>query len=97
MPAPSPPELSPQVLQQLRQHIDAALVEPAAMAEAAAAHRAAPGMPADFCSFWPGAKPVLQTVAGLIVFIPGPGTSAAAALNALIVVGDQIYRGTCHR
>jgi hypothetical protein len=91
-----PSELSPQMLQQLRQQIDAALATPPAPPPAVAA--AAAGAP-DFCAIWPGAKPILQFLVGIVAFlpipIPGGGPAAAAALNALMTVGDQIYRSTC--
>ena len=36
---------------------------------------------ADFCSIWPKAKPVLELVAGVVMFIPGAGTTAGAVLK----------------
>jgi hypothetical protein len=89
-----PTELSSEMLQQLRQQVDAALATPPVAAQATATA-------ADFCSIWPGAKQVLQFLVGIIALlplpVPGGGAGAAAALNALISVGDQIYRGTCQQ
>jgi hypothetical protein len=90
-----PTELSSQMLQQLRQHVDAALATPPA------APAAAPAAVTDFCAIWPTAKQVLQFLVGILTIlpipIPGGGAAAAAALNALISVGDQIYQGTCSK
>jgi hypothetical protein len=87
----NPPDLSPQVLQQLRAQMDAALAAPHATVMAAAA--AAP-TPTDFCSLWPTVKPILQALVGIIGLIPGFGPAAGAALTALLTIGDQIYK-TC--
>jgi hypothetical protein len=83
-------DLSPQVLQQLRAQMDAALKAPHAAAAAAAAPTAG-----DFCTVWPTVKPILQALSGIITLIPGFGPTAAAALTALLTVGDQIFKGTC--
>jgi hypothetical protein len=87
------PVLTPQALQQLRAQLDAALAAPSPVP--AAAKVGAPGAALDFCSIWPTAKPVLQAIVAIIGFIPGLGTGAGAALNALIAVGDQVYNATC--
>ena len=50
----------------------------------------------DFCSIWPQAKPVLELVAGFVIFIPGAGTTAGAVLQSLIKVGDQVSADVCH-
>lgn len=49
----------------------------------------------DFCSIWPKAKPVLELVAGVVIFIPGAGTTAGAVLQGLLKVGDQISAEVC--
>jgi hypothetical protein len=88
------PALNQQALDQLRKHIDAALASPHATVAAAAA--AAPALgPQDFCKVWPQAKPILQAVSGIIALIPGFGPTAAAALAALLTVGDQVFNSTC--
>jgi hypothetical protein len=51
--------------------------------------------PSDFCTIWPKAKPVLDLLAGIVVFIPGAGTTAAAVLQGLIKVGDQVASQMC--
>ncbi len=66
----------------------------------AAAHSAGGGATAapvsgDFCSIWPQAKPVLELVAGVVIFIPGAGTTAGAVLQSLIKVGDQVSADVC--
>jgi hypothetical protein len=86
MPAPSA-----EALQQLRQHVDSVMAAP----QPAAGPQMAAQL--DFCSVWPTAKPILQAVAGVIGFIPGIGTGAGPALNALISVGDQIFNATCKK
>jgi len=88
------PALNQQALEQLRKHIDAALANPHAAVAAATAAPPAPG-PQDFCKVWPQAKPILQALSGIITFIPGFGAQAAAALAALLAVGDQVFNGTC--
>ena len=88
-------ELSPQALQQLRQHLDAALVHPMPAAAPAPARAAAAAAPANFCSIWPTAKPILQGIAGIIILFPGFGATASTALNALLSVGDQVFNSTC--
>jgi hypothetical protein len=83
--------LSKDTLMQLRKQVDDSLANPPPPPGAPP-----PGAPlGDFCSIWPGAKPILQGLAGIAAIIPGYGTTAAAALAALITVGDQIYKGTC--
>jgi hypothetical protein len=81
--------LSTNSANELRAIINANLSVPAAPPGVAAA-------PPDFCAIWPTAKPVLQTLAGLVVLIPGFGAPAAAALTALIAAGQAIYDQTCH-
>jgi hypothetical protein len=76
---------------ELRAIVDANLAAPAAAPPPSAA-----GAPQDFCTIWPTAKPVLQTLAGLAMLIPGQGTAAAAALTALLVAGQAIFDQTCH-
>jgi hypothetical protein len=56
---------------------------------------APPAAPVDFCQIWPTAAPVIKTLAGLVVFIPGFGTAAGAALTALVAAGQAVYNSTC--
>jgi hypothetical protein len=46
--------------------------------------------PADFCGIWAKAKPILDLLSGVVIFIPGAGTTAGAVLKGLIQVGDTI-------
>ncbi len=46
--------------------------------------------PADFCGIWSKAKPILDLVSGVVIFIPGAGATAGAVLKGLIKVGDTI-------
>jgi uncharacterized membrane protein YjjB (DUF3815 family) len=64
-------------------------------AQAAGAGAAAAPVSGDFCSIWPKAKPVLELVAGIVIFIPGAGTTAGGVLQGLIKVGDQISTEVC--
>jgi len=57
----------------------------------------AAGASVDFCSIWVTAKPILSAVGGIIMFIPGMGTTAGVVLQELIKVGDQIYSQTCNK
>ncbi len=57
---------------------------------------AASNVPADFCAVWKKAKPVLDGVAGIIIFFPGFGAVAAGVLKGLIKVGDQIAAQVCN-
>jgi hypothetical protein len=66
----------------------------AAAPHAAGAAAAPPGV-GDFCTIWPKAKPVLELVAGVVIFIPGAGTTAGAVLQGLLKVGDQISAEAC--
>jgi hypothetical protein len=75
---------------EMRAIVDANLATPAAAPPSAA------GAAADFCTVWPTAKPVLQTLAGVAMLIPGQGTAAAAALTALLAAGQAIFDQTCH-
>lgn len=52
--------------------------------------------PSDFCTLWPQAKPVLEFLAGVVIFIPGAGATAGAVLQGLIKVGDQVAAQMCH-
>ena len=52
-------------------------------------------MPEDFCKLWPKAKPVLAAAAGILLFVPGLGQTAAGILNGLIAVGDKIAADVC--
>jgi GH25 family lysozyme M1 (1,4-beta-N-acetylmuramidase) len=99
-------QASPEALQQLRQHVDSVLA--VATAPAAALALTAPAGPVaavapqiaaeqDFCSLWPTAKPILQTVGGIVSLIPGVGAGAGPVLNSLVSVGDQIYSSTCKK
>ena len=56
---------------------------------------AVPGAPPDFCSIWPTAEPIIKTLASLIVFFPGFGAAAGAALVALSAAGQAVYNSTC--
>lgn len=51
--------------------------------------------PGDFCGIWAKAKPILEGIAAIIIFLPGFGTVAAGVLNALIKVGDQVSSQMC--
>ena len=53
------------------------------------------GMPEDFCKLWPKAKPVLSAAAGILLFVPGLGQTAAGILTGLIAVGDKIAADVC--
>lgn len=78
---------------ELRSVIDQALVN--YQVPTASTPIALPAGNADFCGLWPGAKPLLQGLAGVVVFLPGFGHAAGAALTALIAVGDTVYKQTC--
>jgi hypothetical protein len=79
--------LSSQSLQELRQQLDAAVAQASAMPAATAVPA---GAPADFCSAYKIAKPILQTAITLLpTFLPGTGTTIASALTALITVADK--------
>lgn len=54
------------------------------------------GPSANFCTIWPEAKPILQLLAGIVIFIPGVGAAAGPVLTALIAVGDSVFQQTCH-
>ena len=62
---------------------------------AAASIAVAAVKPSDFCTIWPKAKPVLELVAGVVIFIPGAGATAGAVLQGLIKVGDQVATQMC--
>jgi hypothetical protein len=86
-------DMSAQALQELRQQLNDA-AKGAATAHAATVAAAAVG-PADFCSAYKTAKPILQLATTLLpVFLPGLGTTIAAAITALIAVGDKACPGT---
>ncbi len=87
--------LSDNALLEMRQQIDVSLgAHRSATAQAAAA--AAPhSIQGDFCAVWPSAKPILDVIAGVAVFIPGAGAAAGPVLKALTTIGDQIYGSTC--
>jgi hypothetical protein len=53
-------------------------------------------VPADFCGMWQKAKPILELLSGIAMFIPGVGSTAGAVLKALIKVGDQVASQVCH-
>jgi uncharacterized membrane protein YjjB (DUF3815 family) len=59
---------------------------------ATAARAAAAG---DLCEIWPKAKPILEMLAGIVIFIPGAGATAGAVLRGLIKIGDEIVKETC--
>jgi hypothetical protein len=40
--------------------------------------------PRDFCGLWPQAKPILEMLAGVAIFILGAGATAGAVLQGLI-------------
>jgi len=67
----------------------------AAAAPQGTAAAAAPNLSGDFCSIWPQAKPVLEFLAGVAIFVPGAGTTAGAVLQGLIKVGDQVSSQVC--
>jgi hypothetical protein len=79
--------LSANAANEMRAIIDANLTVPGAPAP--------PGAPPDFCSIWPSAEPIIKTLAGVVVFIPGFGAAAGAALTALSAAGQAIYNSTC--
>ena len=81
-------DMSAQALRELQQQLNDA-VKAAAAAHAATVAAAAAG-PADFCSAYKTAKPILQVATTLLpVILPGIGTTIAAAITALIAVGDK--------
>jgi hypothetical protein len=92
-------QLTPAAAQELRAIVDGSLASSAAAAPAAAAHAAAAAAPAagpqNFCTIWPGVKPILDGLSAIVIFIPGYGAAAAAALKALVAVGQQIFEQTC--
>jgi hypothetical protein len=49
----------------------------------------------DFCNIWPKAKPILELLAGIAIFIPGAGATAGAVLQGLIKIGDQMSSQLC--
>ena len=51
--------------------------------------------PSDFCGLWPQAKPILELLAGVAIFIPGVGATAGAVLQGLVKVGDQVAAQMC--
>lgn len=53
------------------------------------------GGTAEFCRIWPRAKPILEFLAGVVVFIPGAGAVAGGVLTGLIKVGDQVAAQLC--
>ena len=59
-------------------------------------HMAAMPSGISFCTVWPEAAPVLKLLVNFVPFIPTVGAPAAAALSALIHVGQQVYDSTCH-
>ena len=79
---------------QLANEIAANVHAVTAAASKTAGAAAAPGV-GDFCTIWPKAKPVLELVAGIVIFIPGAGTTAGAVLQGLLKVGDQISAEVC--
>jgi hypothetical protein len=79
---------------QLANEIAANVHAVTATASKTAGAAAAPGV-GDFCTIWPKAKPVLELVAGIVIFIPGAGTTAGAVLQGLLKVGDQISAEVC--
>jgi hypothetical protein len=79
--------------QKLANDITASVRAAAAAAPPGAAE--APAVGTDFCSIWPKAKPVLELVSGVVMFIPGAGTTAGAVLQGLLKVGDQISAEVC--
>lgn len=67
-----------------------------AVEAAPAATASAAGVKAgDFCTIWRQVKPILEAVAKFIVFFPAFGSAAAAAITALLKVGDMIYEAQC--
>jgi hypothetical protein len=84
-------DFSSQTMRELQDQLNAAMTQANAQVAAAAA---APS-PADFCAAYKTAKPLLQTAIQLLpIFLPGIGTTIAAALSALITVADKICPGT---
>jgi hypothetical protein len=81
---------SPSTIKELRGVIDNSLVVQTAPTSAPVG-----GAPLDFCTVWPEAKPVVQALSGIVALIPGFGSAAAAALTALLAVGDTVFKQTC--
>jgi len=84
--------------------LDAQALSKDIVSEVAAVKKASPNAvpaalaaakPSDFCGIWPKAKPVLEFLAGIVVFIPGAGATAGAVLTGLIKVGDQVAAQIC--
>lgn len=72
------------------------------VSEVAGVQKAKPGTisatavgPGDFCGIWPKAKPILELLAGIAIFIPGAGATAGAVLQGLIKIGDQLSSQLC--
>jgi hypothetical protein len=79
-------DISTQALQELRQQLNAAVVQAGAAPPTAAAVA-----PADFCSAYKTARPILQTAVTLLpIFLPGLGTTIASAITALMAVADKV-------
>lgn len=51
---------------------------------------AAVSIPATYCSLWKTAKPVIASIAGIAMWIPGFGATVAGVLGGLVKVGDLI-------
>src|ERR1700755_1047548 len=82
--------LSASTVKELREIIDNSLVVPTAQKPAPVG-----GAPLDFCTVWREPKPVVQALPGIVALIPGFGSAAAAALTALLAVGDTVFKQTC--
>jgi hypothetical protein len=82
--------LSQAARQELAAQVDSHVRASLAAAPAAAGAPA----PAGFCDIWKEAKPVLTFLVSVIGLIPGAGTTASAALNALIALGNELCPGS---
>jgi hypothetical protein len=82
-------ELSAQAIRDLQAQLNAAVAQAAAAPPAAAA--AAAAAPGDFCAAYKTARPILEAAANLLpIFLPGLGTTVAAAIKALMTVADKV-------
>ena len=91
-------QLTQTAADELRAIVDGSLAASAAAAPMAAAPAVgAPAAPQNFCTIWPGVKPILDGLSAIVIFIPGYGQAAAAALKALVLIGQEIFEKTCAR
>lgn len=48
-----------------------------------------------FCSVWPTAKPVLQTIATVLKSVPGVGSTLGPIIEAMIGIVDGAFQEVC--